>query len=315
MNIKLKLKVILLLATIVINHGTPINLNYADPLQDKMVGLWSTPILKRTLISEDSAHNGQLNNDIKKNILKGFNNFKSTSLSNGQWKGSGPNISFVDGHSLNDLFFAHQHEFWSKNDGALWPPLQTPVVQSLLGAIRELVSRYLGAADPVGQAKAKEENDNKAEKQAMKIFMWAGVHSGCVCHLQHIHAESAVSGTYYVSAPKGSGALVLTDPRGLLPPFGGRHIHQPKAGEVILFPSWLRHEVAPSCDVTEKNPRVALSFNVVGDWSMTNDATYIFFDLMSSATTTKEKKMKEEEKSKDELEEEEGGGREGRREL
>ena len=58
----------------------------------------------------------------------------------------------------------------------------------------------------------------------LKIFMWAGVHSGCVCHLQHIHSESAVSGTYYVSAPKGSGALVLTDPRGLLPPFGGRHL-------------------------------------------------------------------------------------------
>ena len=70
-----KLKLILLLATIVINHGTPINLNYADPLQDKMVGLWSTPILKRTLLSEDIAHNGQLNNDIKKNILKGFDNF------------------------------------------------------------------------------------------------------------------------------------------------------------------------------------------------------------------------------------------------
>ena len=139
----------------------------------------------------------------------------------------------------------------------------------------------------------------------LKIFMWAGVHSGCVCHLQHIHSESAVSGTYYVSAPKGSGALVFTDPRGLLPPFGGRHLHQPKAGEVILFPSWLRHEVAPSCDVTENNPRVALSFNVVGDWSQTNDATSLFFDLRSSTMQPEE----EEEPSNDELSQE-GGRRE-----
>jgi hypothetical protein len=247
-----------------------LNLNYVDPLQDKMVGLWSTPILKRTLLSQEIAHNGQLNAEIKEIILKGFDKFKRSSE---MWKGS---KSSTEREGLNDLFFAHQQEFWSNRE-ELWPPLQnSPIVKGLLGAIRELTTRYLENADPLGK--------RNYEKIKIKIFLWAGVHSGCLCHLQHVHTESAVSGTYYVSAPKGSGSLVLTDPRGLLPPFGGRHIHKPKPGEVILFPSWLRHEVAPSCGVTEENPRVALSFNVVGDWSQTNDATSLFFDLASSSS-------------------------------
>ena len=231
----------------------------ADPIADSMVGLWSTPILKRTLLSND-MDGAQLNGEIATTIMKGLSDFQREV----NWTGS---FSSTDKQGLNDLFYDYQKKHW-ENTGKLWAPLQqSNVVAGLLDAIQKLATNYLDAVDPA------------RTKKDLDIYMWAGVHFGCIAHLAHIHPGSAVSGTYYVNVPSGSGALVIGDPRGMLPPFGNRYIHHPVAGEVIMFPSWIRHEVAPSCEVSERNPRIALSFNVVGDWSTTTDATSLFFDL------------------------------------
>ena len=244
----------------------PINVN--DPLQDKMVGLWSTPILKRTLLATEAQN---INTKLKATILAGFSAFKDSQ----HWDGE---HSSTKREGLNDAFFAYQKSFWEDKQ-QLWPPLEnSPLVQGLLTAIRSLARRYLSAAN--------QNPRNGQESKVLQVYVWAGIHSGCVAHLAHYHPNTAVSGTYYVSTPKGAGDLVLSDPRGLLPPFGGRHVHRPKAGEVILFPSWLRHEVAPSCNLSDENPRVALSFNIIGDWEQTNDATSMFFDLTTSSPTS-----------------------------
>lgn len=89
---------------------------------------------------------------------------------------------------------------------------------------------------------------------------------GCA-HSFHLHPQAVVSGTYYVSTPPGSSGLKFEDPRlsrlmAAPPRKGARqqaHIeYAAKAGQVILFESWLRHEVPASRIARE---RVSISFN------------------------------------------------------
>jgi uncharacterized protein (TIGR02466 family) len=89
-------------------------------------------------------------------------------------------------------------------------------------------------------------------------------------HSAHLHPHSVVSGTVYVAVPAGAGGLKLEDPR--LPmmmaapprrsdaPEGMRTFEtvQPRAGTVLLWESWLRHEVVPHVG---KSERISVSFN------------------------------------------------------
>lgn len=102
---------------------------------------------------------------------------------------------------------------------------------------------------------------------------WVNVMPAGVTHSMHLHPLSVISGTYYVQTPPGSGALKFEDPRMdsfmATPPRktkarieNQRHVSlQPKAGELILFESWLRHEVPAH---KGKTPRISVSFNY--DW-------------------------------------------------
>lgn len=103
--------------------------------------------------------------------------------------------------------------------------------------------------------------------------LWASVLRGG-SHAGHIHPHSAISGTYYVTVPAGSGRLRLEDPR--LPsmmaapprradapePLRTFITVEPRDGTLLLWESWLRHEVTPG---TTKSPRIAVSFNYA--WS------------------------------------------------
>ena len=89
-------------------------------------------------------------------------------------------------------------------------------------------------------------------------------------HASHIHPHSVISGTTYVAMPKGTSALKLEDPR--LPmmmhaPLRTKKAPQelqtfvyvkPVVGEVLLWESWLRHEVPMNMSEEE---RVSISFN------------------------------------------------------
>lgn len=99
---------------------------------------------------------------------------------------------------------------------------------------------------------------------------WINVMPRGCAHSFHIHPQSVVSGTYYVSTPRGCAGLKFEDPRltrlMAAPPRRARarpehraHIAYPaRAGHVILFESWLRHEV-PASPIDED--RVSISFN------------------------------------------------------
>ncbi|MGH8443352.1 MAG: TIGR02466 family protein [Nevskiaceae bacterium] len=99
---------------------------------------------------------------------------------------------------------------------------------------------------------------------------WANVMGPGSAHSLHLHPQAVVSGTYYVNVPRGSAGLKFEDPRlsrfmaapmrRANAPRGLRaHVEYPaRAGHLILFESWLRHEVPAGGTARE---RVSLSFN------------------------------------------------------
>ncbi len=99
---------------------------------------------------------------------------------------------------------------------------------------------------------------------------WVNIMPRGVTHSLHLHPLSTISGTYYVRTPKGAPGLKFEDPRldryMAAPPRKVRHraANRPwvtvpaAAGNVVLFESWLRHEVPPNPVASE---RVSISFN------------------------------------------------------
>jgi uncharacterized protein (TIGR02466 family) len=104
--------------------------------------------------------------------------------------------------------------------------------------------------------------------------LWVNVLKPGAAHSGHIHPHSVLSGTVYVATPPGSGALRLEDPR--LPMMMAAPPRRadapedqrtfitlaPEPGTVLLWESWLRHEVLAHAG---KSPRISLSFNYA--WS------------------------------------------------
>jgi uncharacterized protein (TIGR02466 family) len=95
---------------------------------------------------------------------------------------------------------------------------------------------------------------------------WLNVMPAGVVHSLHLHPTSFISGTYYVQVPKGAGALKFEDPRlskMMAAPPGRAFVSLPaRAGDVVLFESWLRHEVPPA---RYAGDRISISFNYA--WS------------------------------------------------
>jgi uncharacterized protein (TIGR02466 family) len=89
-------------------------------------------------------------------------------------------------------------------------------------------------------------------------------------HAAHIHPNAVVSGTCYVEVPEGASAIRFEDPRLPLmmaaPPRRVRAAREaqtfvsvvPKVGTLLLWESWLRHEVPVN---TAGSERISVSFN------------------------------------------------------
>ncbi len=97
----------------------------------------------------------------------------------------------------------------------------------------------------------------KLDSLWVNLLRTEGHHSG------HIHPHSILSGTLYVEVPAGSGAIRFEDPRLPLmmaaPSRDGTFVEvQPRPGLLLLWESWLRHEVLPG---TGKAERLSISFN------------------------------------------------------
>jgi len=99
---------------------------------------------------------------------------------------------------------------------------------------------------------------------------WLNVMPAGVVHSLHLHPTSFISGTYYMVVPKGAGALKFEDPRlsrlmaapprkADAPAAMRAFVNAPaKSGDLLLFESWLRHEVPAG---RYKGDRISISFN------------------------------------------------------
>jgi uncharacterized protein (TIGR02466 family) len=100
--------------------------------------------------------------------------------------------------------------------------------------------------------------------------LWVNLLRSSGHHSAHIHPNSILSGTLYVEVPQAAGSIRFEDPR--LPlmmaapprlrnatedlqPF---LIVEPRAGLLLLWESWLRHEVLAGKGTSE---RLSISFN------------------------------------------------------
>ncbi|MFT6425505.1 MAG: hypothetical protein ACJAYH_000958 [Celeribacter sp.] len=89
-------------------------------------------------------------------------------------------------------------------------------------------------------------------------------------HSAHIHPHSVISGTTYVAMPEGASALKLEDPRHAMMMAAPPRLKdaredmksfvyvKPEVGDVLLWESWLRHEVP--MNMSEEH-RISVSFN------------------------------------------------------
>lgn len=117
---------------------------------------------------------------------------------------------------------------------------------------------------------------NKRIRAEPRISAWANVNRDGNYNVVHSHPGNHWSGVYFVKIPEqiGSedlnGAFEFHDPRGAtagaLPvpgfEFGQKHVITPRAGLLLVFPSWHQHMVHPYRGTDE---RISIAFNIFLD--------------------------------------------------
>ena len=132
---------------------------------------------------------------------------------------------------------------------------------STFGELEKKITRHV-----LAYAKALE-MDLEGRKLEM-TDCWVNIMPHRVVHSLHLHPLSTISGTYYVRTPRGCSTIKFEDPRlskfMAAPPKVAGAVNRPhvtyeaEAGKVVLFESWLRHEVGAN---PAKTDRVSISFN------------------------------------------------------
>jgi len=117
---------------------------------------------------------------------------------------------------------------------------------------------------------ARELQFDLGRRKLMLDSLWINVMDKGAIHAPHIHPHSVISGTYYVTVPPKAGSIRFEDPRLAMMmaapairekarPENRRFVDVvPKAGQVLLWESWLRHGVEAH---GARSPRISVSFN------------------------------------------------------
>jgi uncharacterized protein (TIGR02466 family) len=93
--------------------------------------------------------------------------------------------------------------------------------------------------------------------------LWVNLLNSGGHHSGHIHPHSILSGTFYVEVPRGSGLIRFEDPRLPLMMAAPQRSDSfvtvdPRPGLLLMWESWLRHEVLPG---SGRGERLSISFN------------------------------------------------------
>jgi len=133
----------------------------------------------------------------------------------------------------------------------------------IFAAVEKLLDRHVAA---FCEAQEFDLGDRKLKCDSL----WINILPEGGTHASHIHTHSVISGTTYVAMPEGTSALKLEDPRlpmMMMAPLRRKKAPQdmqpfvyiaPQVGDVLLWESWLRHEVP--MNMAEED-RISVSFN------------------------------------------------------
>ncbi len=141
-------------------------------------------------------------------------------------------------------------------------PERSPTFARLRKGLDKLASKF-----------ARDLEMDLGKRKLVMTSCWVNIMGQGCHHGSHLHPLSTISGTYYVRVPRGSGSIKFEDPRLPMmmasPPrrtkasIANRRFVEvvPKPGTVVLFESWLKHEVPANLSEQE---RISVSFNY--DW-------------------------------------------------
>lgn len=117
---------------------------------------------------------------------------------------------------------------------------------------------------------AKDLQFDLGDKKLTLDSLWINILPEGGIHTSHIHPHSVISGTTYVAMPEGASAIKFEDPRSAMMMASPMRIKEardemkqfiyvaPNVGDVLLWESWLRHEVPMNMAAEE---RISVSFN------------------------------------------------------
>ena len=147
----------------------------------------------------------------------------------------------------------------SSNSGGYQSPdlLSIPQIQELSERLQKAIRSYTGYF----QFKNKLKMTN----------LWLNVNSTKDSNVLHDHPQCKLSGVFYTNAPENCGDLIFSNPSETQHFFKdedliefndfncGKHTVTPANKMVVIFPSYLKHEVGPNLN---KNKRISFSFNL-----------------------------------------------------
>jgi uncharacterized protein (TIGR02466 family) len=138
-----------------------------------------------------------------------------------------------------------------------------PTRASVFGELKTMLDRH-------AKAFARDLNFDLKGGRLKLDSLWVNVLKPGAAHSGHIHPHSVISGTVYVATPRGASALKLEDPRLPMmmaaPPRTADAPEEarpfvyltPEPGTVLMWESWLRHEVPAN---RARSERISISFN------------------------------------------------------
>ena len=138
-------------------------------------------------------------------------------------------------------------------------PYRFPIFKDLVKVLDKHVKRF-----------AKDLELNLDGRKLQLEDIWINILPPGGIHTSHIHPHSVISGTTYVAIPDGASSIKFEDPRlpmmmaaparkkDARPELRSFHYVAPTPGDVLLWESWLRHEVPLNMAEEE---RISVSFN------------------------------------------------------
>lgn len=106
---------------------------------------------------------------------------------------------------------------------------------------------------------------HKYNKKNLQIFYWTNINQPLSRNVMHSHKSAVFSGVYYVQGSD-TGALRIVNPANMLgecnslSPFTRDFYYTPRDRDLILWPSWLPHEVEVN---TSSKERINIAYDIV----------------------------------------------------